>query len=627
MKTEYGWTGKILRVDLTERRSWVEPTEKYAERFIGGIGIGYKIFWDEVGPEVGAYDPRNLLVFAPGPLTGTLAPGSGRFEIVAKSPRSYPRETVTRSGMGGFWGAELKYAGYDALVVQGRSESWVNLWIHDDGVEFLDAQSYIGEDTFATQMGLRKELGERIQILAIGPAGERLSRLAVILSETSYASGRSGFGAVMGSKKLKAVAVRGTKPLKIFDPARLMEVSKRVRALTARHTSRERTTLILNQKEREEFINRYRRKNTGCFGCALLCFAHIDVPGAGQCAAHCLSYFYHPQATRYYGPTLERDQAVADGYGLANRYGLDTFEFWHMINFLKDLRDAGALGNSPELPLDKIGSREFLQQLLEAIAFRRGIGDLLAEGCARAADQIRNGWTYNAPYFPAYGSAAHGPVRKAPGIALQWALDSRGPLVDQHTYIRLSMSYQNEPPPFQLSPERAEAISRRLFGSEQAIDHSSFTGKPEAVIFVQDRSALINLLVVCDWVYPVFHSFTAEDRMGDLSLESQLLDATTGYRVTEAGLNLIGERVWNLARAIMVREGRTRAEDTLHESFFEENKEEKAVPKAEFEEAKGRYYQLRGWDEQTGWPTKAKLTQVGLSDVAGVLEKEHLLPK
>lgn len=161
------------------------------------------------GPKVSAFDPANRLVFAAGPLTGTLAPGSGRMELVAVSPRSYPRETVTRSGMGGFWGAELKFAGYDALAVEGKSEGWLNLWIHDDRVEFLDAGGYVGEDTYATQVRLRKELGERVRVVCIGPAGERLSRLAVILSETSFASGRSGFGAVMGSKKLKAIAVRG----------------------------------------------------------------------------------------------------------------------------------------------------------------------------------------------------------------------------------------------------------------------------------------------------------------------------------------------------------------------------------------------------------------------------------
>jgi len=214
----HGWTGRILRVDLTERKSFVEPSERYVERFIGGIGIGLRVFWEEVGPEVGAFDPDNRLVFAPGPLTGTLAPASGRFEIVSKSPHNYPRETVTRSGVGGFWGPELKYAGYDALIVQGQADDWVSLWIYNDQVIFRSAKEYVGEDTYSTQTKLRKELDPRAKILCIGPAGENLSRLAVILSETSFVSGKSGFGGVMVSKKLKAIAVRGTQSLNIADP-------------------------------------------------------------------------------------------------------------------------------------------------------------------------------------------------------------------------------------------------------------------------------------------------------------------------------------------------------------------------------------------------------------------------
>jgi aldehyde:ferredoxin oxidoreductase len=624
MKDGWGFTGKILRVDLTERRSWTESMEEYAKRFIGGIGLGYKIFWDDVGAEVGAYDPENRLVFAPGPLTGTLAPGSGRFEIVSKSPRSYPKETVTRSGMGGFWGPELKYAGYDALVVQGKSDEWVNLWISNDGVEFLSAKDYLGEDTFSTQIRLRKELDTRCQILCIGPAGERLSRLAVILSEMTFASGRSGFGAVMGAKRLKAIAVRGTNPLGVFDPQRLIEVSKKVRALSNQNTSRERTTLILNLKEREEFINKHRKKNTGCFGCPLLCFTHIDVPGVDACAAHCISYFYHPHATKFYGATLERDQAVAEAYSLANRYGLDTFEFWHMINFLRDLRDAGLL-NQLGLDLDNIGRRGFVQKLLESITYRKGFGDLLAEGCARTADHIKNGWEFCAKYFPAYGSAAHGPIRKSPALALLWALDSRGPLVDQHSYIRLSISFPNETPPLTLPRERAESIAQRFLGSKLAIDHSTFESKAEAVIQTQDHSAVIDILVLCDWLFPCFHSFATEDRLGDLSLESQLLSAVTGHPWSEKELNRAGERVWNLARAIMIREGRTREQDTIHGIFFREDKGEKAVFQTALEQAKTEYYRLRGWDERSGWPTREKLEDLALFDVANDLKKEALL--
>ena len=624
MNMGYGWTGKILRVDLTEQKWSFEPTEKYAERFIGGIGIGLKIFWDEVRSKVAAYDPENRLIFAPGPLAGTLAPASGRFEIISKSPRSYPKETVTRSGMGGFWGPELKFAGYDALVIQGKADRWVNLWIHDDQVEFREAGEYLGKDTYATQTMLRKELDPRARILCIGPAGEHLSRLAVILSETTFASGRSGFGAVMGSKNLKAIAVRGTQPLKIFDPEGLREVSRKVRKISSGNPMQEWTTRLLTREEREGFIDKYRKKNTGCFGCPLQCFAFLKVPDTAPSASHCSNYYYYAKATQYYGPSLARDQAVADGYVWANRLGLDTYEHRRMIDFLDDLHKAGHIRSQPDLPLEKIGSREFIQKLLESIAMRKGMGDLLAEGCARAADQLSHGWDFCSKYFPAHGSAVHGnePLREYPGIVLLWALDSRDPFIDHHAYLRLALTDQTRAHPYRLPHEEAKAISRKIFGSELAIDHSTYQYKPEAVIYAQNRSAVVNLMVVCDWIYPVLSSLTAPNWMGDTSLESQLLAAVTGYNPTEEGLNKTGERVWNLARALMVREGRTRDQDTLHESYFGEGNEQKVIPRAIFEEAKTRYYQLRGWDEETGWPTREKLDQLDLSDVANDLERE-----
>ena len=623
MKMGYGWTGKILRVDLTGRRFWLEPMEKYAERFIGGIGIGYKVFWDEVGPEVGAFDPENRLVFTPGPLTGTLAPGSGRMELVSKSPRSYPQETVTRSGMGGYWGAELKYAGYDALVIQGKSDDWVNLWIHDNTIEFLEAKSYLGEDTYETQLRMRKELGERVQILCIGPPGEKLSRLATIMSETSFASGRSGFGAVMGSKRLKAVVVRGTKPLKIHDPESLIAVSRRVRNLAAKNPMHEWTSRALTETEDQMiFLNKYRKKNMGCFGCPMQCFAFLNVPGSGQAGAHCTNYFYYPQATKFYGPSLERDQAVADGFIMANRFGLDTYEFKYMVRLLEDFYRAGLIPRGWDLDFAKMGSREFLRTLLESVAFRQGVGDLLAEGCARVVDQIKNGWEYCAKYFPAYGSAWHGSLRDSPGVALLWALDSRDPIIDQHAYLRLSVSHPNDPFPYKLPMERVKEISRKIFGSEKAVDHSTFGAKPEMAIYAQNRGTIINLLVVCDWIYPIFSSYATGDRGGDTSAESQLLAAVTGEPFSEEELNRVGERVWNLGRAIMVREGRTREEDTFHETYFSDRYGEKAVSRGDFEEAKTQYYQLRGWDEKTGWPTREKLYQLGLPEVAEGLTRE-----
>ena len=615
MKMGFGWAGNILRVDLTGRKWWVEPTERYAERFIGGIGIGYKIFWDEVGPGVGAFDAENRLVFAPGPLTGTLAPGSGRMELVSKSPRSYPRETVTRSGMGGFWGAELKYAGYDALVLGGKSEVWVNLFIHEGGVEFRDGSGYVGEDTYRTQERMGKELGEGVRVLCIGPAGERLSRLAVILSETSFASGRSGFGAVMGSKRVKAIAVRGTKPLRVFNPDRLMAVSRRARYLSAGNPMREWTSRGLTPADQESFLNRHRKKNVGCFGCPMQCFAFVDVEGAGRSAAHCTNYYYYGPSTQFYGPSPERDRAVMDGLVQANKWGLDTYEFSRMFKWLDDLHKAGSLSLEPGLELDRLGSREFIHDLLERIALRRGVGDLLAEGAARTADRLEKGWEYGAKYFPAYGSASHGTLRGYPGVALLWALDSRDPIIDQHAYLKLAVSHPGDQPPHRLPLDKARMISRKFLGSEMAIDHSGFEHKAEMAVLAQNKAAVINLLVVCDWIYPVFSSHAAEDRWGDTSLESQLLAAVTGYELTERELDRVGERVWNLARGLMAREGRTREQDTLHDSYFRDLGGERAIPRESFEEAKTQYYRLRGWDEKTGWPRKEKLVELGLSEM------------
>jgi aldehyde:ferredoxin oxidoreductase len=370
------------------------------------------------------------------------------------------------------------------------------------------------------------------------------------------------------------------------------------------------------------------------------CFYHLDVPGSGQSAAHCINYFYYPHATAFYGETAERDQAMADGYFLANRLGMDTFELWPMIKLLKDLYREGRITDTSELPLSAIGSREFIKCLMECIANRTGIGDILAEGGARASDRIRDGWQWARQYYPAYGSAIHGAGRysvgNSAGFALLWALDSRCPSIDQHSYLKISESYQMDPPPpsidqhsylkisesYQMDPppnrlskSHAEAIAKTLYGSEGAIDHATFDQKAEAVVYTQNRSAVINILVVCDWVYPVLISQVREDRRGDTSLESRLLAAVTGRERSEEELTLVGERVWNLARAHMVREGRNRDQDTINDVFFGDPKDG-ALSRSNFETAKTRYYHLRGWDERTGTPTPKTLSRLGLDDVA-----------
>jgi len=223
----YGWAGKILRVDLSEGKISREDTMKYAERFIGGRGICAKVAWDEIPPGIDPFDPENRLLVMGGPLSGTVVSGSGRAQFGTIGPQVYPAPRYTRSSMGGHWAAMLKYAGYDGLVVQGGAERPVWLRICDDDVEVKDAASLWGLDSFETQRVIMKEYGPEISVMAIGQAGENLCRIAVINNETEDAAGQGGFGAVMGSKKLKAVAVGGTRGVKVADLGRFLRAVKR----------------------------------------------------------------------------------------------------------------------------------------------------------------------------------------------------------------------------------------------------------------------------------------------------------------------------------------------------------------------------------------------------------------
>ena len=635
-----GWAGKILRINVTDRSTEVIRTSSYSDRLIGGIGIAAKIAWDEIKPDTGAFDPDNKLIFATGPLTGTLAPGSGRMEIMGKSPRTFPSEVVTRSGMGGHWGVELKYAGYDAVILEGEAKTPLYVWIDRERVDFLDARDLWGQDTFSSQKKLREKHGARTQAVCIGPAGENKSRIATIMSETTFTSGKSGFGAVMGAKKVKAIAVRGENgKINVAHPGRLIQLASYSRDLIGYNPMREWTVGYLPPDHHFRFYQKHRTGNGSCFGCPIQCFAFIKVPGLDGGHTHCVNYYYMEPSYRYYGETLEGDQALWEAVLLCNKLGICSFEMAGMVPWLKDLFDSGLVDEKGSgLPFRQFGSREFIAELLNAIALRKGIGDALAEGAARASKMIPGSWELYEKYYPAHGQPEHNSVRDFPGIALLWAFDSRDPMIDHHSYRHLSVSRQRWPKPHHLPLEKAEAISEKVFGTKRAIDHGTYAEKARAVAYCQDRSSIINCLVLCDWLYPIFVSQSREDRLGDTSVESKLLSAVTGVEISEEELNRIGERVYNLERAIMVREGRTRKEDTLHESYFRKTenkpggKEESRsltnlssdrttpVPRQRFEEAKEEYYRIRGWDEKTGYPTQAKLTDLGLEDIA---EKLH----
>jgi aldehyde:ferredoxin oxidoreductase len=631
-----GWTGQILRINVSDRTTEVIPTNLYSQLLVGGLGIAARIAWDEIDPKIDALDPANKLVFATGPLTGTLAPGSGRMEIVGKSPRTFPKETITRSGVGGHWGVELKRAGYDAVILEGQSDAPLYICIEREGITFHDASHLWGLDTFAAQQKIKEDHGQKTQVMCIGPAGENKSRIATIITETSFSSGKAGFGAVLGVKNIKAIAVNGVGgQIGVAHPGRLIKLSSHYSDLIGYNPMREWTVGYHPPAHHARFFKKYRTGNASCFGCPIQCFAFMNVPGLDPAQVHCINYYYMKPAYDFYGESLEGDQAIWQSVVLCNKLGLCTFEMAGLVLWLTDLHHAGLIdGEGAGLPFDKVGSRECIEALLSAIALRQGIGDILAEGAPRAAQALPETWSLYEKYYPAHGQTEHNSVRDYPAIALFWALDSRDPMIDHHAYRHLAVSRQRWPKPHQLPRDAAQDIAKKIFGSESAIDHGTYEEKAGVVAYCQNRSAVINSLVLCDFLFPIFTSQSRHDRMGDTSAESKLLSAVTGIDINEKELDRIGERICNLLRAIMVTEGRTADDDTLHPTYFEESQNNQQardtdasvaiiaadhtqpIDRQEFETAKSTYYQLRGWDPKTGCPTRERFADLGLNEIA-----------
>jgi|GEM_PF-484143 len=421
-----GWIGKILRVDLSNGKISTEETAKYLD-YTGGIGFGFKVVFDEA-PLADPFSPDNRLVFAVGPLTGTLAPSTGRSEVISISPHVYAPQAkhplVSRSGFGGYWGAELKFAGYDAVIIQGKAPRPVFINITDDKVTIEDAGFIWGQDTFAAQDAIKQKLGdEKVQIAIIGPSGEKLVRISPIIHRIGNAAGQGGFGAVMGSKNLKAIAVRGTGGVKVADKDGLIKYVKSVREFqpgplgstplshgplswTEKHIDPKdinKQALRFDQtKSCAPWLEEYHIKPQSCYACPQGCYAYMNVPGMGGGAVSCTQWFYS-----WIG---NRDKATFLANQLANKLGVDTFEMFPMIQFvwflqdevvdgkslLKHLQDkklvtvelAAGLEKGHYPPKGDLGA-DGLETLMNMIVYRQGfLGDALAEGFRRAMDIV-----------------------------------------------------------------------------------------------------------------------------------------------------------------------------------------------------------------------------------------------
>jgi aldehyde:ferredoxin oxidoreductase len=610
----YGYTGKILRVDLKEKSCKVEKLDlEKAKKYLGGRGLGTKILSEEVDPTIDALSPENKMIIISGPLTGTPTPTGGRYMVVTKSPLS---ETVACSNSGGYWGAELKSAGYDAIIVENKADKPVYIAIEDDKVEIKDASHLWGKTVSETTDKLKEEIPEKARVLTIGPAGENLSRIAAIMNDYHRAAGRSGVGAVMGSKNLKAITVRGTGKVDIYDAEKLKEVFsdsiKKIRenGVTGQGLPTYGTAVLVNiinengvfptnnfQKSYfdqaedisgETLAEKYLVKKDPCYRCSIACGRYCkvdDIEGGG--------------------PEYETVWAFGSDCGVSdlgaiikanywcNEMGLDTISAGATIAAAMELYEKGFIKDDEleGLPL-QFGSADAIIEWTKKMGKREGLGDKMAEGSYRFTEMYGASdlsMTVKKLELPAYDP------RGIQGHGLQYATSNRGGC---HV--------------------RGYLISPEILGLPEKLDRFSLEGKAEWAKVFQDLTASIDSLGLC-----LFTSFAlnAEDY-------SKLYNSVCGTDYTAESILQAGERIWNIEKIFNLKAGIGSDQDKLPSRLLKEPISEGPSKgwTHKLDELLPKYYEARGWDEN-GIPTNERLELLGILEDEMINTEEAASPK
>ncbi len=594
------YNGKLLRINLSTGEIKVEDIpQEYLRKYLGGRGLASYYLYKEVDPKVDPLSPENKLIFATGPLTGTAAPTGGRYMVVTKGPLT---GTIASSNSGGFFGAELKHAGYDMLIIEGKSEKPVYIYINDDQVEIRDASHLWGKGTHYTTDKLIEETGlKRAKVACIGPAGENLVKFAAVINDKHRAAGRTGVGAVMGSKMLKAIIVKGSKKPKAASDQFMHVIREKTDRLRKDPITGEGLpklgTKVLDNIINQNGLYPTRNFQTGVFekthevsGEALVEKGYlIKNRACYACPIACGRVTKLPTGLEGEGPEYESGwafgadcgvsdlNAITEANFLCNDLGLDTISTGTTIACAMELYERGILPKEdlqkgPEL---KFGNSEAIVYYTYKIAYREGLGDKLAEGSYRFAESYGHpeySMSVKKQELPAYDP------RGVQGHALEYATSNRG-----GCHVRGYM----------ISPE--------ILGVPEKLDPQKLEGKAEWVKIFQDLTAVIDSEGLC-----LFSSFAlnADDYR-------DLLAAATGWDITTEELMKIGERIWNLERVFNLKAGIDPEEDKLPKRFLEEpmpdGPNKGAVVK--LDELLPKYYEVRGWTKD-GIPTEEKLKEL-----------------
>lgn len=634
MKKTYAYAGKILRINLSNQKVKNELTEEYANFVLGGRGINQWILYREVKPGIWPFDPANRLIFGTGVLVGTAAPSSGRYTVASKNVFT---GGVGSANSGGHFGPELKYAGYDLVIIQGRSRRPCYLWIDDDHVEIRDAEHLWGKTTWETDDMLREELGDDdIQIAGIGPAGENLVRAACIINNGSRAAGRCGLGAVMGSKNLKAVAVRGTGQINVAKPEEFMniveELWERILENEALKIYRkwgtpwiaEMGNKISNNPVRNfqdgywdpkkventsarRLVKNYAVRRLSCFACPIPCSQYLKVTSGEFKGIEGEGFECTTLKDFGYKLDIGNLPAIIKAQVLCSQYGLDVDNTAGVIAWAMECYEKGIFTKKDTDGLElEWGNYGAVLELIRRIAFREGFGDLLAEGSKRASVIVGKGSEKYSMTIK--GQELHETLRPLIGWALGVITSPRG-----GGHLRGA--------PICESPGISYEEGEKFFGVPTAGDRKTYVGKAKLVVYFENFKAVVDCMNICyiltQWVSP--YLINTDDL-------ARLYSAATGQPMTAKELTKIGERVHNIEKAFNVREGMTRKDDAPPERFFTPIKsgpgKGERLDKEKFEKMLSEYYKFRGWDAKTGLPKRVKLEELGLTEV--VLELENL---
>ncbi len=636
MEQGNGYAGRLLWVDLSSGTTRFEPTSDYSEKYLGGRGIGTRIYWDEVGPGIGPFDPDNRLVFMTGPATG-VAPAGGRWWLNGKSPAGNP-EGFSYATLAGSWGAFLKSAGFDGITVHGRAERPVYLFVRDGAAQIRDASALWGKGAVETRNALKAELGQAARVAAIGQAGESRVCFAGILADGD-AFGGAGFGAVMGSKNLKAIAVSGSRHPGPADRPALRQITAQMKHLLGT-TPRVDPVLDIPPDARHDVCY-------ACIGCDMR-ISHQIGDGARAKFACAGGAFYQAVARKHYGQPNEVPFLVNR---LCDDYGVDVHSLTTTVMLLGRGAAAGLISEKETgIPISRIGSLEFMEALLRQLVTKEGIGEALALGPVRAAEKLGASRVLEASVGDTLGHVLSLDPRLLIYTGLTYVMEPRY-CPSQTSQILghggcLWSEFATGRPGAYLNGDVMRAIGRRFWGGEQAVDFSTYDGKALAARIIQDRVYSSDCMVLCLWMFPISDSEYTDDHVGDPTIESRMLSAIVGKPFSEDDSNAVGGRIANLQRAVLLREGgRGRQTDNLPEFYFTTplkndwtvkeclvpgpngaviSRKGQVLDRQKFEDMKSEFYALRGWDVPSGLPTVAGLEGVGLPDVAADLAARGL---